>query len=404
MGSRFRYYRYHRYHMSIMSGPRLSLWKQRSFGKRSGDAEIKVTLLGRRDGTTCPKWVAAWLHRCRCQPDTVSGWRLVWLVWDPMPLKDMLAFLRPLDENLQTNKAECESHPFFWSHVPLSHVGRLAIWSALRCGKSVTRTGSHSLQAYERWACRGKTFWIISFDFGLYLDFFRWGCWCQNPIVLGRRAIETWFCMASVLLGAMLVSPKTMHRAEGRQSHSTRAEEASQSHNLSDGSSEDLRRTGASPAAVFDKVRSCFHRRLPWFGWPAGGRNQQNTWADSEQTWALQHVTHSEVICGLLSIPVLDNSAESNDVDWCSGFKLLILLGSRCGWQRCCLKRCLWDWLRSQPWRFSVRSGGWDLTKDRVYRWWALFKTRKLNLPVHGLSRTDMYILRTDMYIVYIYK
>jgi len=34
-----------------------------------------VTLLGRRDGTTCPKWV------------------------------DMLAFLRPLDENLQTNKA-----------------------------------------------------------------------------------------------------------------------------------------------------------------------------------------------------------------------------------------------------------------------------------------------------------
>ncbi|CAK9115688.1 unnamed protein product [Durusdinium trenchii] len=34
-----------------------------------------VTLLGRRDGTTCPKWI------------------------------DMLAFLRPLDENLQTNKA-----------------------------------------------------------------------------------------------------------------------------------------------------------------------------------------------------------------------------------------------------------------------------------------------------------
>lgn len=35
----------------------------------------EVTLLGRRDGTTCPKWV------------------------------DMLAFLRPLDESLQTNKA-----------------------------------------------------------------------------------------------------------------------------------------------------------------------------------------------------------------------------------------------------------------------------------------------------------
>ncbi|CAJ1341995.1 unnamed protein product [Effrenium voratum] len=34
-----------------------------------------VTLLGRRDGTTCPKWI------------------------------DMIAFLRPLDENLQTNKA-----------------------------------------------------------------------------------------------------------------------------------------------------------------------------------------------------------------------------------------------------------------------------------------------------------
>ena len=36
---------------------------------------LEVTLLGRRDGTTCPKWV------------------------------DMLAFLRPLDESLQTNKA-----------------------------------------------------------------------------------------------------------------------------------------------------------------------------------------------------------------------------------------------------------------------------------------------------------
>lgn len=283
--------------MSIMSDPRLSMWKQRSFGKRSGDAEIKVTLLGRRDGTTCPKWVAAWLHRCRCQPDTVSGWygwyeiRCRWRIcWRSCGL--WMKICRPTRLSV---KATLSFEAMFlwamsagWQYDQLWGVAKVLQGRALiRCKHT---SGELAVENHS------ELFLLIL----VYLDFFRWGCWCQNPIVLGRRAIETWFCMASVLLGAMLVSPKTMHRAEGRQSHSTRAEEASQSHNLSDGSSEDLSRTGASPAAVFDKVRSCFHRRLPWFGWPAGGRNRQNTWADSEQTWALQHVTHSEVICGLL--------------------------------------------------------------------------------------------------------
>ena len=206
MGSRFRYYRYHRYHMSMMSGPRLSLWKQRSFGKRSGDTEIKVTLLGRRDGTTCPKWVAARLHRCRCQPDTVSGWygwyeiRCRWRIcWRSCGL--WMKICRPTRLRV---KATLSFEAMFlwamsagWQYDQLWGVAKVLQGRALiRCKHT---SGELAVENHS------ELFLLIL----VYLDFFRWGCWCQNPIVLGRRVIETWFCMASVLLGAMLVSPKT---------------------------------------------------------------------------------------------------------------------------------------------------------------------------------------------------
>lgn len=66
------------------------------------ESATQVTLLGRRDGTTCPKWVVPWLQVATvCGTDFVvqHGLQLRWQT------QDMLAFLRPLDENLQTNKA-----------------------------------------------------------------------------------------------------------------------------------------------------------------------------------------------------------------------------------------------------------------------------------------------------------